>query len=80
MALDQKDIEAIECVVYKSGDDIAVAVARSFERMEERIDAMESRTYARISDVEDGIARIHEDMMDEGKAMFDEVRAKNVEK
>jgi len=41
--LTQKDIELIERVIFKNGDDIAVSVARSFERMEERIDAAESR-------------------------------------
>jgi hypothetical protein len=37
MALEQKDIELIERAIYKNGDDVAVSIARSFERMEERI-------------------------------------------
>jgi hypothetical protein len=53
MALEQKDLELIERVIYKNGDDIAVSVARSFERLEERIDAAESRIYSRLADVED---------------------------
>lgn len=53
MALEQKDIELIERVIYKNGDDIAVSIGRSFERLEERIDAAESRIYGRISDIED---------------------------
>ncbi|MGB7746824.1 MAG: helix-turn-helix domain-containing protein, partial [Verrucomicrobiia bacterium] len=39
MSLEQKDLELIERVIYKNGDDIAVSIGRSFERLEERIDA-----------------------------------------
>jgi hypothetical protein len=53
MSLDQKDLELIERVIYKNGDDVAVSMARSFERLEERIDAAESRLYSRIADLED---------------------------
>lgn len=55
MSLHPKDIELIERVIYKNGDDIAVSVARSFERLEERIDATESRLYSRIADVEEKV-------------------------
>ncbi|MFA6432374.1 MAG: hypothetical protein WCV82_00950 [Candidatus Paceibacterota bacterium] len=55
MSLDQKDLELIERIIYKNGDDIAVSVARSFERLEERIDAAESRLYSRIADLEEAI-------------------------
>jgi hypothetical protein len=51
--LSQKDLELIERVIYKNGDDLAVSVSRSFERIEERIDAMESRLYSRLDDLED---------------------------
>lgn len=40
-------------MIYKNGDDIAVSIARSFERLEERIDSAESRIYARLADLED---------------------------
>lgn len=66
MSFDQKDIELIERVIYKNADDIAVSIARSFERMEERIDATESRLYTRLADIEDRIAgaeqQIHDDV------------------
>jgi hypothetical protein len=66
MALDQKDIEQIERIIYKTADDLAVSIARSFERLEERIDATESRLYSRIADIEDRIAgaeqQIHDDV------------------
>ena len=52
MALDQKDLEQIEKIIYKNGDDVAVSIARSFERLEERIDSAESRLYNRVADVE----------------------------
>jgi hypothetical protein len=53
MSLDTKDLELIERVIYKNGDDIAVSIGRSFERLEERIDAAESRIYGRLIDLED---------------------------
>jgi prefoldin subunit 5 len=66
MPLDQNDLEAIERVIYKNGDDVAVSIARSFERIEERIDAAESRLYSRLADIEDRIAgaeqQIHDDV------------------
>jgi len=53
MAIDQKDLELIERVIYKNGDDIAVSIGRSFERLEERIDSAEARIYGRLADLED---------------------------
>ena len=55
MALEQKDLELIERVIYKNGDDVAVSISRSFERLEERLDAVESRLYGRLSELEDVI-------------------------
>jgi hypothetical protein len=57
--LTQKDLELIERVIYKNGDDIAVSIARSFERLEERIDASESRLYSRLADIEDFLEANH---------------------
>ncbi|HKW30655.1 MAG TPA: hypothetical protein VJT54_15070 [Verrucomicrobiae bacterium] len=65
MALDQKDIELIERVIYKNGDDVAVSISRSFERLEERIDAAESRIYSRLSEVEDKVETSGKDVCDE---------------
>jgi hypothetical protein len=53
MAIDQKDLELIERVIYKNGDDIAVSIGRSFERLEERIDSAESRILGRLIELED---------------------------
>ena len=36
-----------------TNEDLALAVSRAFERIEERMDAMESRLYARLSEVQD---------------------------
>jgi hypothetical protein len=64
MSLDQHDIELINRLMYKNSDDIAVSIARSFERLEERVDASESRLYSRLSDVEDKIESCRQDMSD----------------
>jgi len=46
------DLEAIERVIYKNGDDIATAIGRSFERLEEKIIDAENRIYGRLMDIE----------------------------
>lgn len=51
--LDQKDLELIERIVYKNNDDVAVSIARSFERLEERVDSSEARLHSRLSEIED---------------------------
>ena len=50
MALTQKDLEQIERVIYKNGDDVCVSLARAYERLEERLIEMESRVYRLIDD------------------------------
>ena len=64
MALDKKDIEAVEQIIYKSDDDMAVHIARSFERLEERMEAAESRILTRISEGEDALASVREGLSD----------------
>lgn len=65
MSLEPKDIELLERVIYKNSDDVAVSIARSFERLEERIDAAESRIYSRMADVEDKVESSRQDVVDE---------------
>jgi hypothetical protein len=65
MALEQKDLELIERTIYKQGDDIAVSIGRSFERLEERIDAAESRIYERLAEVKDRVEATREILTDE---------------
>jgi hypothetical protein len=55
--LTPKDLEAIEALIYHNADDIAVAIARSFERLEDRIDAMHARLYTRIAELETLLAK-----------------------
>jgi len=74
MSLDQKDLELIEQLIYKNGDDVAVSMARSFERLEERIDAAESRLYSRISELEDKIEASRQDISDELGTIKAEIR------
>ncbi len=57
MSLEQKDIELIDRLLYKNNDDLAASVARSFERLEERIDAAETRIYSRLADIEEKVER-----------------------
>ena len=74
MALDHKDLEAFERLIYEHGDDVAVSIARSFERLEERIDASESRLYSRLAEVEDRIEGSRADLSDELGVMRADVR------
>ena len=57
MTVEQSDLEMIEKMVYRSADDIAISIARSFERLEERIDAAESRLFGRLSELEEDLQR-----------------------
>lgn len=59
-SLTPKDIETIELIAYKISDDICISIARSFERLEERMDAMESRLTMRLAELEDRIADTEE--------------------
>jgi phage shock protein A len=59
-----KDLELIERIIYKNSDDICVSIARSFERLEERIDDMEARIYGRMSELEDKLEAGRQDIAD----------------
>lgn len=74
MALEQRDLESIERIIYKQGDDVAVSISRSFERLEERIDAAESRIYSRLSDLEDKVETSRQDLSDELGSVRADVR------
>jgi CO dehydrogenase nickel-insertion accessory protein CooC1 len=75
MSLDKTDIEHIERIIYKNADDIAVSIGRSFERLEERIDAAESRLYSRLAEVEDKVEASRQDIADELGNVRGELRA-----
>jgi acetyl-CoA carboxylase alpha subunit len=57
-------LEQIEKLINKNSDDVAVSIARSFERLEERIDAAESRIYSRLSAVEDTVESSRHDIVE----------------
>ena len=78
MALDPKDLEFIERIVYKNADDIAVSIGRSFERLEERIDAAESRMYSRLAEVEDKVEASRQQIEDSLGDVRDEIRGADV--
>ncbi len=54
-ALLKQTLEATERLLYKNADDMAISIARSLERMEERIDAMESRLHSRLAELADQV-------------------------
>lgn len=74
MSLEQKDFALIEQIMYKCADDIAVSISRSFARLEERIDAAESRLFSRIAEVEDRVESSRQDSSDLIGEMREEVR------
>jgi tRNA(His) 5'-end guanylyltransferase len=74
MSLDQKDLELIEHIVYKNGDDIAVSIARSFQRLEERIEALESRLSSRLSEAEERIESGRQDSLDAALRIKEDIR------
>lgn len=74
MSLDKQDLEIIERLIFKNADDIAVSIARSFERLEERIDAAESRIYGRFADMEDKIEACRQESNDNLSEVRDEMR------
>ena len=74
MSIDKGDSELVERVVYKAADDIAVSVARSFERLEERLDAAEARIYGRLAEVEDKIEASRQDLRDELGEVREDIR------
>lgn len=74
MSLDQKDVDLLERIIYKNADDIAVSIARSFERLEERIDAVESRMHARVADAEDKIETARQELSGEISQVMAELR------
>ncbi len=53
MSLNQTDVEMIERMIQRSSGDIAVALGRGFEQVEERVDSAETRPYSRLADIED---------------------------
>ncbi len=74
MSLEQKDIELIERIIYKNSDDVAVSIARSFERLEERIDSLEARLSSRVADAEDKLESVRQDISDELGDIKEELR------
>lgn len=77
MALEQKDIEVLERIIYKNGDDVAVSISRSFQRLEERLEVLESRLCSRIADVEDKVEGCRQDIADEIGDIKAEIRDMN---
>jgi len=62
MALDHKELEGIERAIYQQCGDIAVAIGRGFERIEERIDAAAARLFSQLANLEGTIDAIRLDV------------------
>ena len=63
--LAQADLEAIERIIHKTCDDLAVCVERGLERLEERLDGAETRIYSRLADLEECFRQVGRDEADE---------------
>ena len=50
--LKKADLEAIEHVIYRNGDDIAMATSRAFERLEDKIIAVEKNILGRLVEID----------------------------
>jgi len=74
MSLEQKDLELIEHIIFKNSDDIAISLARSFERLEKRENDSESRLYSRLSELEDKIESSRQDVADTISDVKEEIR------
>lgn len=74
MSLDQKDIEIIEHMIFRNSDDIAISIARSFERLEKHYFDSETRLYSRLGEIEDRIDASRQDISDTIGDIKEEVR------
>lgn len=74
MSLDQKDLEQIERTIYKNGDDICISIARSFERLEERISKVADQTLTLLEDIEDELKAVRALIEDNSEALIVEAK------
>ena len=74
MSLDQKDIEIIEHMIFRNSDDIAISIARSFERLEKHYFDSEARLYSRLGEIEDRIDASRQDISDTIGDMKEDIR------
>jgi len=58
--LTQRDLEMIEDLIYKNGDDVAISVARSFERLERYVDSIGNKLHSRLGELEDTLTIIRD--------------------
>jgi hypothetical protein len=63
-ALTQRDLEEIERIINKNSDDLAISIARAFERLEEHIDGNAGRIYSRLADIEGRVEEYRLDVAD----------------
>lgn len=74
MTLHQTDIEIIEHLIFKNSDDIAISIARSFERLEKHIQDIEGRLHNRLSDIDDKLDTTRQEISDNIGDIKEEIR------
>jgi hypothetical protein len=74
MPLEQKDLELIENLLYKNSDDIVISIGRSFERILEHLDSVESRIYSRLAEIEEKIDDDRQSTADILEAIREDIR------
>ena len=74
MTLEQEDIEIIENMIFKNSDDIAISIARSFERLEKYNMDIESRLHNRLSELDDKLDATRQDISDSLGDIREEIR------
>jgi hypothetical protein len=57
-------VESIERMFFKHADDLAISIARSFARLEGRIDALETRVREDGGDLRDRLETQHANVID----------------
>lgn len=65
--------EEFEQLLNRHHDDLAISITRSLERLEERLDAMESRIYSRFGDLEDNNQKRYENIVEILKLINDKL-------
>jgi len=67
-------LELIERIIYKNGDDLAISIARSFERLEERITKFADQTLTLLEDIEDELKAVRALTEDNSEALIVEAK------
>ena len=73
MALDKKELEQIEHIINDNSDELAMAVARAFERLGDKLTAMESRLSMQMEKYEGSFGVAQRDLAEKFAALGKEI-------